>query len=162
MVWAGPAAEGLEADWRADGEVTTLSRKIAARGTPIDEAKTLVEGFAASLGGDKDRKLTLLFAAALSMVNAERGSIISGIQRYARRQKTMAVRIEARTAKLNSLPFDGSEEEQAQRRDLEERQAWDIRIFEEREHSLKYICDQPVLLEQRIFALSREIMGYLD
>jgi len=161
-VWAGPLVEGLDEAWRADAEVSALAGRIAARRTLIEEAKTAIEGFAARLGADKDRKLTLLFAATLAAVNADRGSIIKGIKRYARRQAGLAKKIERQTVEMNELPRDGSDEQKAKRRELEEKQLWDTRIYEERERSLSYICDQPVILEQRIFALAREIMMHLD
>ncbi len=162
MVWVGPPAEGLEGDWRADGEASELARRIALRRTPLEEGKAAIAAFAAGLGADKDRRLTLLFAATLAAVNAERDSIISGIQRYARRQAGLAEKIERQTAELHKLPVDGGEGQTARRRELEEMQLWDTRIYEERERSLKYICEQPVLLEQRIFALAREMMSFLD
>ena len=41
--------------------------------------------------------------------------------------------------------------------DLQVRQKWDIRIFEEREALRNNLCEQPVLLEQRFFSLGRYI-----
>ena len=41
-------------------------------------------------------------------------------------------------------------------------QGWDIRVFEDRRSSLGYLCEQPVLLEQRAFALARTIAGHLE
>jgi hypothetical protein len=38
---------------------------------------------------------------------------------------------------------------------------WDIRIFEDRQKSLKYLCDQPVFLEQRAFELGRAMVAML-
>ena len=73
----------------------------------------------------------------------------------------MATRIEAQTAELSRLTAEGAAAQQARRDDLRERLVWDARIYEERERSLTYICEQPVLLEQRIFALAREIMMHL-
>jgi hypothetical protein len=128
----------------------------------VEDGKIAIEAFAARQAADKDRKLTLLFAATLAAVNAERGSIIDGIQRYARRQAKLAGRIQGQIEELNRLSDDGTEERKARRRELEERHLWDTRIYEERERSLSYICEQPVLLEQRIFALAREIMSHLD
>ena len=61
-----------------------------------------------------------------------------------------------------ALPEDGTAEQQTRRAELEEQILWDSRIYDERERSLTYICEQPVLLEQRIFALAREIMNHLD
>jgi len=162
MVWAGPSVEELEEDWRTDLQIKSLAQRIAARSLAIDEAKGLIELFASDLKGQKDQKLTLLFAATLATINGDRSSIINGIERYARRQKGLAERIQMQTSELNQLPQSGSAEDEERRRELEERQNWDMRIFEERERSLTYICEQPVILEQRLFTLSRKIMEYLD
>jgi len=162
MVWAGPPTEDLERELGAETEVAALAQRIAARSTTVEDGKTAIQAFAARQTAGKDRKLTLLFAATLAAVNAERGSIIDGIQRYARRQAKMAERIQGQIEELNRLPDDGTEQQKAKRRELEERHLWDTRIYEERERSLSYICEQPVLLEQRIFALAREIMSHLD
>lgn len=162
MVWAGPEIEGIGEDWRADQEVKQLARRISARNLAIEDAHKLIESYAANLKEQNDRKLTALFAATLAAINGDRGSIIEGIGRYTRRQKSLAERIQNQTSELNRLPQGGSAEDQERRRELEERQTWDTRIFEERERSLAYVCEQPVILEQRIFALSREIMKYLE
>ena len=59
---------------------------------------------------------------------------------------------------LSALPASDA----AKREELEQQRLWDIRIYEDRERSLTYICEQPVLLEQRVFALAREIMNHLE
>ena len=158
MVWAGPPLEELQQDWRQDREVSQLAGKIAARRTELEAAKAAVADFAAGLGADRSEKLTLLFAGALSIVNKDRASILSGIERFTRKQRALAERIGETAAKLKALPADAA----AQREELEQQRLWDTRIYEDRERSLTYICEQPVLLEQRIFALAREIMGLLE
>lgn len=160
MVWAGPPVEELEQAWRGDRQVGQLAGRIAVRRTPREEAEAAITEFAAGLGAEKDRKLTLLFAATLAAINSERGSLISGIRRYARRQAKLAERIQGQLAELNQ-PTSGDEQD-ARRRELEEAHRWDTRIYEERERSLRYICEQPVVLEQRIFALARVMMAHLD
>jgi hypothetical protein len=45
--------------------------------------------------------------------------------------------------------------------ELETRFAWDRRIFEERNQALEFVCETPVLLEQRLFEISRKIQGRL-
>lgn len=162
MVWAGPPADGLEQEWRAEPEVAALAQRIAARSTALEDGRSAIQDFASRQTAGKDRKLTLLFAATLAAVNAERGSIIDGIQRYTRRQVKLAERIQGQIEELNRLSDDGTEEQKTKRRELEEKHLWDTRIYEERERSLSYICEQPVLLEQRIFALAREIMSLMD
>ena len=163
MVWAGPPTDDIGSAWRKDAEVAALAAKIAARGTPLEDAKGAVTRFAEGLNkGEKDQRLTLLFAGTLQLVNGERSSIMNGIGRFTRRQQGLAKKIEAMTGEINQLAADGKQEDAERRRALEEQLLWDTRIYEERERQLIYICEQPVLLEQRIFALSREMMNYLD
>jgi hypothetical protein len=127
----------------------------------LDEAKTLIAYFAAKNQENGAPKLTALFAGTLSLINSERASIIAGIGRYAKRQKALSKKIEEDIAELNQLPQDDSPDTESQRADLLEVQAWDVRIFQERERSLRYVCEQPVVLEQRAFAIGREIQAHL-
>lgn len=68
------------------------------------------------------------------------------------------------SAELNALRAKDSpsEAERAKARELDERLLWDIRVFDEREQSLSYVCESPVLLERRLFALARQIMSRLE
>jgi len=43
------------------------------------------------------------------------------------------------------------------RDELNEQIDWDTRIYEEREQSLRYVCETPVLLEQRLFQIGRHV-----
>ncbi len=158
MVWAGPPVEELEQSWKDDAEVSQLAGTLAARRTDIEAAKTAIADFATALGADRNERLTLLFAATLDIINRERASIISGIGRYTRRQRALADKIGRVDGEIKALPANDRE----RREELEQQRLWDTRIYEERERSLTYICEQPVLLEQRIFTLAREIMGHLQ
>ena len=160
MVWAGPPiGDADRAAWREDPAIAELARRLAARGLPAEAA---IAEFAAAAGADKDRALTLLFAGILDTINGERADILAGIERYAKRQRALAEKLELQAAELDALPVDGSAEQQARRAELAEMQTWDTRIFEDRERSLSYVCEQPVRLEQRVFALARTILAHLD
>jgi len=161
QVWSGPPLEAIGDAWRDDPIVSELARRLAARRTELDEAKTLIAGFVAASGADRNEKLAALAAGVLSVINGDRASLIAGIERYARRQQQLAEKIERQTAELAALPEGGSEAEQSQRADLLEIQAWDSRIFQERERSLTYVCELPVQLERRAFALGREMQTHL-
>jgi len=158
MVWAGPPVEEPKRSWKDDAEVSQLAGSLAARRTDIEAAKTAVANFATGLGADRNERLTLLFAATLDIVNGERASIISGIGRYTRRQRALAERLGRLAGEIKALPAG----EKEKREELEQQRLWDTRIYEDRERSLTYICEQPVLLEQRVFTLAREIMGHLE
>jgi len=162
MVWAGPPVEELGADWRSDIEVSQLAGTISRRAVSLEEARKTIADFAAGIEADRNAKLTKLFAGTLTVINKERSEIIEGIRRYSRRQAALAKRIEEKTAAFNQLTSADDEEQKAKRAELQEQILWDSRIYDEREQSLTYVCEQPVLLEQRIFALSREIMNHLE
>ncbi len=164
IVWAGPPIEDLTASWTDSVQIRDLVGRLSLRRTPLDEAAAEIGQFAAELGADKDQRLTLLFAGLLETINRERTEIMSGIVRYAKRQRALAEQVRQLTGELNALQLKDalSDAEQARVLEVEEKLLWDTRIFDEREQSLIYVCESPVLLEQRLFALAREIMAQLD
>lgn len=104
-------------------------------------------------------KLRRLFSGVFATIDGERDQIINGIRRYSRRQGSLAKRIEERSSELSHLPVSGDPDIAAQAAELEQQLYWDSRIFDDRKRMLPYICDQPVVLEQRLFALTREILA---
>jgi hypothetical protein len=164
MVWAGPEIAENDRRWQEHADIAELVRRISSRRTPLDEAYAAIDTFAATLGMDRKEKLTLLAAGLLQTINAERSEIIQGIERYARRQRELADKIKAQRADLDALhaKLEPSDEESARIKDLEKAFQWDTRVFDERRESLSYVCESPVLLEQRIFSLARHVMALLE
>ncbi len=136
--------------------------RIAARRTPVEEGVGAIEAFAKTLGAEKDATLTLVFAGQFATIDAERSLIIAGIKRYAKRQRRLADRIRDLGAELKGIPSGSPDERDTRRAELYRQWTWATRIFDERERSLNALCDQPVLLERRLFMLSRAIMAQLD
>lgn len=161
MVWAGPPLDQAPG-WEEDAELSKLAPRLAKRVMPLAEAERVIEDFAGKQGAARDRKLTMLFAGIFEKINDERNTVIAGIKRFAKRQKRLAGRIEGQLAALDSLPAGQGAEQDARRADLVEKNRWDSRIYEQREASLTYLCETPVLLEQRLFALGRTIQYHLD
>lgn len=162
MIWRGPPLESVERS-DPDRAIEELAGELAARRVPIEEARQHIEAFAQELDpAHKDEALTRLFAETLEIINRDRASIIDGIKRFARQQRALSDEIEQMDAALRELKGNGSGEQQARRATLEEQREWSVRIFDERENSLTYLCEQPVLLEQRAFALARDIAGSLN
>lgn len=161
QVWSGPPLDDIGSSWQQDAAVAELARKVVARRTEMPEAEQLIADFAETAGTERNRRLIALAAGVLSIINGERASIIAGIERYAARQKQLAYKIERQTAELQALPVNGTDAEQSERADLQEIQDWDTRIFQEREYALTYVCELPVALERRAFALGRAIQQRL-
>jgi len=159
MVWAGPAIDEKNDGWWQDARMSNLVTRITARTTDLAQAEKEIQVYAASLTAkSRAQELTSLFVGVLATINAERDEAIQGIARYARRQQRLATRVERATAELERLP----QGESPRRKDLQRQVDWDTRIFEERERSLAFVCESPVLLEQRAFALARAIMNQLE
>ncbi len=161
-VWGGPPINDPRRVWRETPAIRDLVLRIASRRTALEDGEKAVAAFARTLGGEKDAMLTLVFAGLFTTIDQERSRLLSGIRRYARGQRRLASRIRQLTADLGAAPAAGTSQSAARRRQLRERQVWDTRIFEERERSLQALCEQPVLLEQRLFILARAIMAQMD
>ncbi|MGH6898977.1 MAG: hypothetical protein ACREJ5_20930 [Geminicoccaceae bacterium] len=157
VVWAGPPLDSVDAE--PSPALDQLAEELAARRVPLAEAEIQVEDFAATLAAaQKDAQLTLLFARTLEIINRDRGSIIQGIKEYAQGERALAETITEKNERLRELPADHVLERQA----LVAERDWDIRIYDDRRSALPYLCEQPVLLEQRAFALGRAIAGILE
>jgi len=162
QVWTGPSIDAVDDAWRDDDALAELAGTIASRRTEMADAKEKIAGFATAAGIDRNRQLTLLFAGVLATINAERSSIMAGIDRYARRQHALADKIASEATELDRLPAQGgTEDEIARHEELAQTQEWDTRIFRERERSLRYVCELPTILEQRAFSLGKEIAAQL-
>ena len=156
QVWSGPPLDQVEGE--PDPALQALAGELAARRVPLPEAQAMVEDFAAGLADDeKPARLSRLFKQTLGNINQDRSSIIAGIRRFTRGQRELAERINQRNAELRALPQD----QVMERERLSAERDWDVRVFDDRRASLTYLCEQPVLLEQRAFALGRTIGGEL-
>jgi len=70
--------------------------------------------------------------------------------------RSTAVRIRSEVEALNAVQSEGNRDEQKVA-DLSGRVQWDTRVFEDRRRALTYVCEAPVLIEQRLGALARTI-----
>ena len=160
QMWDGPALDTV-AKLRDDPAVGALAAELAQRRMPLEDAASRIERFAAEAERDRDAKLTALFARVLDRINAERGRLVAGIERYARNQRELAERIKGTGLAVAARRVQPSANG-APLPELEERLRWDTRIYDERQAALTYVCESPTLLEQRAFALAREIRSRLD
>jgi hypothetical protein len=159
MVWSGGAFDAEDKSWLSEPRVASKMLEVTSRRKTPEEAVAVIDEFAAGLKDDRPRLLTALFAGTFQRINADRTQIITGIKRYARKQTALAELIKGRSVQRAELSHKPSptEEEQRKLAELNEQIAWDTRIYEERDQSLRYVCETPVLLEQRLFQIGRHI-----
>jgi hypothetical protein len=157
VIWSGPPIDSVAAE--PSPAIDQLAGELAARRVPLAEAEAQVGAFADTLAPEhKHEQLTHLFARTLEIINRDRTSIIQGIKKYARGERALAEAITEKNERLSALPTD----QVLERETLIAERDWDIRIYDDRRGSLPYLCEQPVLLEQRAFALARAIAGHLE
>jgi hypothetical protein len=164
QMWDGPAVDDL-AGWRDHDDVRKVIAVLASRRVPLQQAVEAVARFADAQPPDKrDDALKLLFAGFLDAVNNDRAAVMNGIERFQKRQRGRAAEIERQGAALRQLRERAASDQNA-RSELaaaEDKYQWDVRVFTERQQSLPLACEVPVLIEQRLFELGREIRSRMN
>jgi hypothetical protein len=157
QVWGGPLPDEATLALAETPEVQAVARTIALRRTPMQDAEARIAAFAEA---QEPAALTALFVATLEHINDARDRIMAGITSYAHRQAALDARIDATRHELAAATAAGAQD--FDRIDaLEEELDWSTRIFQDRQQSLTYVCETPVILEQRAFALGRAIAAHL-
>jgi len=162
-MWSGPDPSANQKDWREIPAVAGMVGQIAPRSMPQGEAITNVRRFAAGYQGDERKEaLTELFVGMFETLNGERNDIVRGIKRFYRRQDALAHRIEDGWKALGEIDPNATDPKAVEQRlALQQQVDWDGRIFDDRQRLLHVVCDQPRVLEQRVFALSHAIQEQL-
>jgi hypothetical protein len=160
-VWAGPSLDDVGNAWENDPQIKDLVARLAARRTPLEEAQKAAADFLGGSGDARQAKAKLIFAGLFVTLNRVRADVINGIERYTRRQREFVERIRADTLKLRALQDDPNSDRK-QVDEFSEQLQWETRIFEDRRRTINYVCEVPVLIEQRLFALGRTIQEAME
>lgn len=160
-VWAGPALDDVADKWKDDTDVSALVERLAARRTPLDEAETLISGFLTGDASSKAARGKLLFAGLFETLNAQRSSVMNGLERVTRKQREAAEAIRADAIALQSLQ-GAPTPDQGKVDQLGNQLTWSTRIFEDRRQVIRFVCEVPVAIDQRLFALGRIIQQQMD
>ena len=160
-VWAGPPLDDVADKWKNDAKVSALLPRLAARRTPLDDAQKAITEFLAGSTAEKIEMGKLLFAGLFDTLNAQRSSVMSGLERVTRKQRQAADKIRTDTLALQALQ-DASPPDQAKIEELGNQLVWETRIFEDRRRVIKFVCEVPTAIDQRLFALGRMIQQEIE
>ncbi|QOZ51831.1 hypothetical protein [Bradyrhizobium sp. CCBAU 53338] len=160
-VWAGPALDDAETKWKDDSKVSALVSKLAARKTPLDEAEKSVKEFLAGSAADKTANAKLLFAGLFDTLNAQRSQVMSGLERVSHKQREAADKIREETIQLQALQ-DATPRDDAKVDAMSNQLIWETRIFEDRRKVVRFVCEVPTTIDQRLFALGRVIQQEME
>ncbi|MDX3970611.1 MAG: hypothetical protein QHD01_29020 [Bradyrhizobium sp.] len=160
-VWAGPPLDDVQNKWKDDARVSALVAKLAARKTPLDEAEKSVKEFLAASGSDKAANAKLLFAGLFDTLNAQRSQVMNGLERVSRKQREAADKIREETLQLHTLQ-GATPRDEAKVEALSNELIWKTRIFEDRSKVVRFVCEVPTTIDQRLFALGRVIQQEME
>lgn len=160
-VWAGPPLDDASSKWKDNGKVSALVAKLAARKTPLDEAEKSVKEFLASSAADKTANAKLLFAGLFDTLNAQRSQVMSGLERVSRKQREAADKIREDTIQLQALQ-DATPRDDVKVDAMSNQLIWETRIFEDRRKVVRFVCEVPITIDQRLFALGRVIQQEME
>lgn len=157
QLWSGPVPDAAVLDLAEAAPVQAVARAIALRRTTMAEAEARIAEYAQ---GADAAALTALAQATFAHIDAARSAVMAGITRYARKQEALDRAIKDRRAEFAAL--EAATPPDHDRIDAVERDVdWSTRIFRDRQQSLTYVCETPVILERRAFALLRLIAARL-
>lgn len=133
-----------------------LAQRLALRRVSLEDAQAAVDAFAAT-GPDADA-YAQVFLAAFNGMDRDRTRLVKGIERYSLSQVALSEKIAGTRAEMDAIMATQSPD--FDRVDaLEESLDWDSRIFKDRQSVLTYVCESPVLLEKRIYAVGQMLLA---
>ncbi len=159
LMWPYAFDEAPLTDADLSGDIRDLADQLVLRRVTLEEAEVAIADFAArhpdATQGDYGR----IFERLFNRVSQNRTQVMAGISRYSFDQIALAEKIDASRAMMVSL--EEAENPDFDKLDaLEEQIDWDQRIFTDRARSLTYVCETPVLLEKRTYALGQLLLQF--
>jgi hypothetical protein len=160
-VWDGPSIADVGNSWQDDPKIQDLVARLAARRTALDDAEKAIADFITGSATERRDKAKKVFAGVFDTLNEQRREVISGIDRVARKEKELADKIRTDVTALRELQ-DRPDQDQSKISVLATQVEWSTRIFDDRRKSIRYVCEVPTIIEQRVFALGRAIRQTLN
>ena len=105
-VWAGPPVDPQKTDWQQHPTVANLVHDLAQRRVPPAEAEDRIAAFARQAQQQKQPQLLMLLSGLFDVLDAERSSVIAGLDRFGARQKELAAGIRDDNDKLHTMQAD--------------------------------------------------------
>jgi hypothetical protein len=160
-VWAGPDLDDVAGKWKDDAKISALVSRLAARRTPLEEAEKAVTAFLSDAGAGKTEAGKLLFSGLFETLNAQRASVMNGLERITRKQRAAAEKIRADTLALQAQQ-GAATPDPAKVEEFGNQLVWATRIFDDRRRVVTFVCEVPVAIDQRLFALGRVIQQEME
>ncbi|ETX14225.1 hypothetical protein OCH239_03920 [Roseivivax halodurans JCM 10272] len=161
LMWPQPLPETEPAmDEATRADIRSLVGQLTLRRLDLPEVEPALDTFAAEHGRDP-ALMGHVFQEVFDIMSRTRAEIMTGIEEYSLSQIDLAERIDAARNVMEAEM--AKEEPDFDKVDAAEEQlAWDERIYDERRQSLTYVCETPVLLEKRLYAIAQMLLKRVE
>jgi len=138
-----------------------LVEVLSLRRVSLRQAEALIQTFVEKTAPVDDQLLGNIFYGVFENLSGNRQRLIAGIARYSRSQIALAARMDEARAEMAKLT--GEAKPDFDRIDkLEEQIDWDERIYRDRSQALTYVCETPVILEKRAYAIAQLLLKHMS
>ncbi len=153
--WDGPVPANT--GWRDDDKLFALANDIVNRDTTDADAVAKLSAYADAVPADQRAQVyPAVFSALVDQTNDERTVLITRIKQLGARQRRMGDVI----ARISTQADDAAAND-ARRADLVGERDFDVRAFQETQHTMKYACEAPADMERRLGEFARLLKGKL-
>lgn len=161
-MWPLPVDDNMMQSWAADDIIRPLAEHLGDLPELTDQERLAIQEFSENEAeSDLEMRLTLLAAGVVDVTNRVRGKYIKGIKRYTKQQIAISHQIEDSLNQLSLLGDKDDADSLEKRTTIRDTLKWHERVYDQREHSIRLLCEQPVELEQRLSSVLREVAQYL-
>ena len=122
-------------------------------GIDLETGRAELATFAEAQGDDL-QLMGAVFSGVFDRLSARRSRIIAGIGKFSLGQIELSEKIDAARAEMDAqMALEAPDYDRVAA--LEAQIDWDQRIFTDRQHTIRYLCETPQLLEQRLYAIAQ-------
>ncbi len=86
---------------------------------------------------------------------------MTGLDRFGGRQKELAAEVRTDNEKLRAAQSAPATDPKTVQQ-LTQKVQWNIEVFQDRSQAIRYACDLPTKIEQRMFTLARQIQREME
>jgi hypothetical protein len=153
--WNGTLAAPTDAELN-DPRVKQLVSDVAPRTVALEDAEPKIKAYLKSLKpGEHAALAATAFQAIVAATNDERATIIDRIEDLNRRQRDLAKIVGGVEDELSAIPETATGEDAERRAEIVQRRDYLRRSFEDAHRTVRYACEVPGQLDQRIGAFAK-------
>jgi len=138
-----------------------LADALALRRVSLEDGEEMIQTFVDQHPDISTSDLGAIFQRVFERISSDRRVLIKGIERYSLQQIALSEAVDETRKKMSQM-MDVVEPDFDEIDRLEEKLDWDERIFRDRTQSLTYVCETPVLLEKRAYAIAQFLLQHVS